>query len=401
MIVKLSAKVKQNMVLLFNTLSEKDRRRYAGVEAQKLGYGGVGYIAALFNCDEKTIRRGCLDLANDEAMSLKTIRASGGGRISKLEHYEGIDQVFLEVLKNHTAGNPMKQEIKWTNLTKAQIMKKIAARGIVISKNLVKKLLKRNGFVKRKMQKSKATSKHQDRNQQFEKIFEGKENCENEGVPVISVDSKKAEKIGDLHRGGSIECLEALQAFDHDFPSLASGELKLYSVYDIKNNEAFVNIGTSNDTSEYACDTIALWWNILGKKRYPSSQWIMCLADGGGSNASRSDLFKEALQNIANKLKLDIQVSHYPPGTSKWNPIEHRVFPHITRALSGVMLNSVNLAKDIIKSTTTKTGLKVFVRMSYKFYETGRKVAEDYKECANIIHDKVLGQWNYAVMHEA
>ena len=204
-----------------------------------------------------------------------------------------------------------------------------------------------------------------------------------------------------MHRDGRVECLEAFQSFDHDYPSLASGEIKLYTVYDIKNNEAFVNIGTSSDTSEYACDTIALWWNILGKKRYPSSQWLMCLADGGGSNSSRSDLFKEDLQNTANKLNLDIQVSHYPPGTSKWNPIEHRVFPHITRALSGVMLDSVNLAKDLIQSTTTTTGLKVFARLSHKFYEKGRKVTEDFKEQANIIYDKVLGQWNYAVMHDA
>ena len=248
---------------------------------------------------------------------------------------------------------------------------------------------------------AKGYNPHKDRNKQFEKIAVCREKYEKTDNPIISIDAKKAEKIGDLHRNGSLECQKALECFDHDFPSLATGEIKLYTVYDLKNNEAFVNIGTSNDTSEYACDTITLWWNTLGKTKFPNADWLLCLADGGGSNSSRSNLFKEDLQHAANKTNLDIHVSHYPPGTSKWNPIEHRVFPHITRAMSGVLLTSVNLAKELINTTTTSTGLKVFARISSKIYEKGREVADDFKDNVNIFFDKVLGQWNYVVMHDA
>ena len=255
--------------------------------------------------------------------------------------------------------------------------------------------------MKRKIQKSKATEQHKDRNEQFEKINVARNKCEATDNPIISIDAKKSEKIGELYRIGQVECIEPLQSYDHDFPSLATGEIKLYTIYDMKNYEAFVNIGTSHDTSEFACDSIDAWWNILGRRRYPNANSILCLADGGGSNSAKSNLFKEDLQNISNQMNLDIQVAHYPPGTSKWNPIEHRIFPHITRSLSGVLLNSINLAKELIEGTTTTTGLKVFTRISKKIYEKGRKLSEDFNEKINIIHDDVLGQWNYAVFHDA
>lgn len=233
----ISDEVKTNMILLFNSLSEKDRRRYAAVEAQKMGYGGISYISALFNCDEKTIRRGMTDLNDNEEMRLEAIRKAGGGRIAKLDLIENINDVFLDVLKNYTAGNPMKEDVRWTNLTKAEIINKMAKAGIKISKNIVRKLLKKNKFVKRKAQKSKATKQHKDRNQQFGKIFDARDKYEDSDNPIISIDAKKAEKIGDLYRDGSIECQEAMQVFDHDFPSLASGEIKLYTIYDMKNNQ--------------------------------------------------------------------------------------------------------------------------------------------------------------------
>ena len=162
-----------------------------------------------------------------------------------------------------------------------------------------------------------------------------------------------------------------------------------------------IEIGTSTDTSELACDAIKAWWNQIGKNRYPNATSILCLADGGGSNSASSDLFKPDLENLANAIMLDIRMAHYPPYTSKHNPIEHRVFPHITRAMSGVVLLSINLAKELIKTTTTATGLKVFVRVSKKIYEKGRKVADDFHQYAKIIYDDVLEKWNYMVLHDA
>jgi hypothetical protein len=174
-----------------------------------------------------------------------------------------------------------------------------------------------------------------------------------------------------------------------------------YTIFDIKNNEAFVFIGTSFDTSELSSDAIKIWWNTRGKNRYPHATSALLLADGGGSNSSHSDLFKSDLQNLADEIKLDLRVAHYPPGASKWNPIEHQVFPHITRSLSGVVLKSINLAKELINKTSTTTGLKVFSRISKKIYEKGREVADDFHTTAKIIYDNTLGDWNYMVFHNA
>jgi len=391
-------KTKQNMISFFNSLSEKDRRRYAAIEAQKLGYGGITSIAVLFNCDEKTIRKGLSELDDEYAMNKDSIRNPGGGRKSEIE---SINEIFLEVLSNHTAGNPMKDNVKWTNLSKAEIITKMAKRGIKISKNIVRKLLKKNKFVKRKLQKSTATMQHKDRDQQFKKIFKAKKEYESSNNPIISIDTKKTEKIGNLYRDGKVECVEPINVYDHDFPSLAIGKIIPYTVYDIKNNEALVCIGTTFDTSELACDAIKLWWNKLGKSKYPQATSVLCLADGGGSNSSKSNLFKSDLQNLSNEINLDIRMAHYPPGTSKWNPIEHKVFPHITRSLSGVVLKSINLAKELIAKTTTTTGLKVAAIISKKIYEKGRSVLDNFYIDANIIYDNTLGNWNYMVFHKA
>lgn len=394
-------KIEQKMVLFFDSLSEKDRRRYAAIEAIKLDYGGITYISALLGCDEKTIRKGLSEFSDKEAMSRESIRGDGGGRKSKVEETPNINAIFLDVLSEHTAGNPMKENVKWTNLTKADIIKMMAQRGVKISRNIVRKLLKKNNFVKRKAQKSTATTQHKDRNKQFKQISAVREEYEYSDNPIISIDTKKVEKIGNLYRDGKLECIEPIKVYDHDFPSLASGKIIPYTIFDMKNNEAFVLIGTTSDTSELACDAIKMWWNTLGKTRYPNATSVLCLADGGGSNSSNSDLFKSDLQNLANDIHLDLRLAHYPPGASKWNPIEHKVFPHITRALSGVILQSINLAQELIKKASTLTGLKVFARVSKKIYEKGRSVAEEFYTDAKIISSNVLGDWNYMVFCDA
>jgi len=389
------------MISFYNSLSEKDRRRYAAIEAKRYDYGGITYISVLFNCDEKTIRKGISEFNDEEAMGRQTIRVSGGGRKSIIEGTDNINTIFLDILSEHTAGNPMKEDVKWTNLTKREIIKEMAKRGIKVSKNIVRKLLKKNKFVKRKAQKSTSTVQHKDRDRQFKKISKAKKEYELSDNPIISIDTKKVEKIGNLYRDGKIECVEPMKVYDHDFPTLAAGRIIPYTIFDIKNNEAFVYIGTTFDTSELACDAIKIWWNTLGKKRYPDATSILCLADGGGSNSSRSDLFKSDLQNIANEIELDLRIAHYPPGASKWNPIEHQVFPHITRALTGVILKSINLAQELINKTSTITGLKIFSRISKKIYERGRSVVDSFYTDAKIIYDNTLGDWNYMVFHDA
>ena len=219
-----------------------------------------------------------------------------------------------------------------------------------------------------------------------------------EGNPVVSVDTKKKELIGNLYREGKIYTTETIEVLDHDFPTLAEGVAVPHAIYDLARNEAYVSIGTSRDTSEFACDSIRYWWHSFGKIHYPKARSLLMLMDGGGSNSSRHYLFKHDLQAVADEIGIEIRIAHFPPYTSKWNPIEHRVFPHITRALQGVVLNTHQLVKHLIEKTTTTTGLKVFACILNKLYETGRKVPEDFKKSMRIVFDALLGQWNYVAV---
>lgn len=391
------ASTENNMVIFYHSLSEKDRRRYAAVEAQKIGHGGILYMSILFGCDEKTIQRGIKDLKNNKLLQEESQRKAGAGRKSIEGKYKNINEIFLQILRDHTAGSPMDATIKWTNLSKSEIKIKLSKRGIKVSSKTIGKLLKRNGFRKRKALKKKSTGEHKDRDQQFKIIEKLRSKYEASDDPVISVDAKKKELIGDLYREGTLECTEATEVLDHDFPHLAEMKVTPYAVYDTKNNEAFVNLGTTDDTSDFACDSIALWWKTIGKRNFPNSTSILILADGGGSNSSRHHVFKESLQNLSNKLNLEVRVAHYPPYTSKWNPIEHRLFPHITRSLSGVILANIALMRELVEKTSTTTGLKVFCRICKKIYTSGKKAAADFYEKANIRFNKKLGQWNYTV----
>jgi hypothetical protein len=199
------------MLLFYSSLSEKDRRRYAAIEAKKYGYGGITYFSALFGCDEKTIRKGISEFNDEAVMHKEGIRSSGGGRNSIIEKTENINSIFLDILSEHTAGNPMKEDVKWTNLTKAEIISKMAKRGIKVSKNIVRKLLKKNMFVKRKAQKSKSTTQHKNRDKQFKKISIAKKQYEPSDNPIISIDTKKVERIGNLYRDGKVECVEPIK----------------------------------------------------------------------------------------------------------------------------------------------------------------------------------------------
>jgi len=262
--------------------------------------------------------------------------------------------------------------------------------------------LKKHGYVSLQALKKKACKKTENRNAQFENVAKLRTSYEKEGHPVISVDTKKKEKIGNLFRDGKIYTTETMEVFDPDFPSLAEGVAVPHVIYDIERNEAYASIGTSHDTSEFACDSIRYWWYNYGILYYSTASSILMLMDGGGSNSSRHYIFKQDLQVLADEIGIEIRVAHYPPYTSKWNPIEHRVFPHITRALQGVILTSHQLMKELIEKTTTKTGLKVIASIFNRVYETGRTVVAGFKESMRIVFDNYLGQWNYtAVPKEA
>lgn len=236
------------------------------------------------------------------------------------------------------------------------------------------------------------------RNAQFENIAELKATFEANGNPVVSVDTKKKELIGNLFREGKIYTKETVEVFDHDFPTLAEGVAILHGIYDTGRNEGFFTIGTSRDTSEFACDSILSWWECYGKVQYKNSNSILMLMDGGGSNSSRHYIFKQDLQAVADAIGVEIRVAHYPPYTSKWNPIEHRLFPHVTRSLQGIVLTTHNLANELIEGTTTKTGLKVNSSIVNRVYETGRKVAKEFRKTMRIKFDDYLPAWNYVAV---
>lgn len=392
--------IEEQMQELYNRLSEKNRRLYAAIEALKLPYGGITYIANLFNCSHNTIQVGIRELNEEETLAQNRDRKKGGGRKSSLEKHPDINEVFLLLLKEHTAGNPMDETQKWTNLTCANISDLLAKNGFKVSRNIVRKLLKNNGYVKRKPLKKKAGGGHLDRNAQFENIDELQATYSANGNPIVSVDTKKKEKIGNLSREGKIYTTETIEVFDHDFSSLAEGVAVPHTVYDQARNEAYVTLGTSRDTSEFACDSLRHWWYNYGILYYAQATSILMLMDGGGSNSSRHYIFKQDLQALADEIGVEIRIAHYPPYTSKWNPVEHKVFPHITRALQGVVLTSHQLTQELIETATTKSGLKVFACILNKVYETGRNVAKGFKESMPIVFDKHLKQWNYVAIPE-
>lgn len=303
--------------------------------------------------------------------------------------------MFLLALKDHTAGNPQKEDVKWTDLTVYEIRQCLKENGIDVGKRIVKKLLLKHGYKKRKIQRKKTIKQVENRNEQFEKIAELKEKYLKSENPVVSVDAKKRELIGNLYRAGEVYSKEEIASYDHDFPHLSTGIAIPHGIFDLKKNTAHINIGTSHETSEFACDSLKKWWLEKGRLDYPNATSILMLMDGGGSNSSRRYVFKEGLQHLVNEIGIEIRIAHYPPYTSKWNPIEHRVFPHVTRAMQGVILNDHTMAKQLIEKTHTKTGLSISVSIIDKVYTLGKKVADGFKDSMKIVFDEILGQWNY------
>lgn len=306
-----------------------------------------------------------------------------------------IELTFLNVLRRHTAGSPQNEEIIWTDLSCTEIVKKMAVMGSRVGRKIVKKLLKKHGYKKRKIQKRLSIGQTKNRNEQFKKIARLKNKYIKSDNPIISVDTKKKEFIGDLYRAGEIYSQEEQKSFDHDFPELAKGIAVPHGIYDLKKNSAYINIGTNHETAEFACDSIKKWWKSQGRYDYSNANSILMLVDSGGSNSCRHYIFKESLQKLSNAIGIEIRIAHYPPYTSKWNPIEHRLFPHMTRSMQGVILKDHNMAKQLIEKTTTKAGLKVKANIIKKVYAKGKKVAKNFKETMKIKFDKTLGKWNY------
>jgi hypothetical protein len=394
-----SLEVEDRMYCFYNSLNEKDRRRFAGFEALQFGPGGRSYIARVLGCSRNTVSKGAREVSNLPQHEVEQrIRKKGGGRKSYAVTWGAhLDEKFLTVLRDHTAGDPMDEAVRWTNLTAGEIVKALQAEhGIAVSKYVVYQLLKKHNYRRRKAQKkTRLKAEIKNRNEQFENIARLKAEFEAAGNPIVSMDTKKKEYIGNFYREGHLYTLAELHTYDHDFHSYAEGVIIPHCLYDMLLNVGYIQLGNSYDTGEFACDSFRHWWNTYGRRLYPKATAILVLCDGGGSNSSRHYLFKQDLQALADEIGVEIRIAHYPPYCSKYNPIEHRFFPHVTRACQGVIFTSMELVKELMEKTTTTTGLKAFVHMIDKAYEKGRKVAADFKQTMRIVFDDILPQWNY------
>jgi len=395
------AHVEEGMKKYYDTLSEKDKRWYAAVEALKLGHGGNKYISTLLGCSRRTIWRGLKELkaVPKGSKQKKRNRKSGGGRKRYDETHPDIDEKFLEVIKKHTAGEPMDETVVWTDLRPWQIAKLLEQEyEIRVSKTVIGKLLKKHNYRRRRAQRKKTMKEVPNRNEQFENIARLVAEYEASDNPIISIDTKKKEYLGNFYRDGHLYTLEELRTYDHDFNSFAEGVVIPHGIYDLKQNAAYINLGTSRDTTQFACDCLRNWWHNQGKIDYPKGTSILILCDGGGSNSSRYYIFKEDLQKLADEIGIEIRIAHYPPYCSKYNPIEHRLFPHVTRACQGVIFKTTGIVKELMEKTSTTKGLKAIVQVVDKVYELERKVADDFKDTMQIVFDEFLPQWNYTAV---
>ena len=391
------------LVLLINNLSdEKNKRILLSKAADVYGYGGKAHIVALTGTTYPTLAAGKSDAKDAAVLSNGRIRREGGGRKPATEIYPGIMDILERIIDGNTYGDPCK-ELHWVASTLS--LRKISdilkdEHSISISYVKVSQLLSEMGYSKQANQKMEQLGvPSPDRNEQFEFIDKTAHMYIEKGDPVISVDTKKKENIGNFKNAGAEYRKEKdpRKVLDHDFPIPELGKVAPYGVYVLNDNTGFINLGTSHDTSEFAVSSIAYWWEAVGKTNFPDAGRIYITCDGGGSNGSRSRNWKYELQQFSNNTGLEILVSHYPPGTSKWNKIEHRMFCYISKNWQGQPLVDIETVISLISNTTTKKGLTISCRLDEKIYETGRKISDDDPSSLNITPCDTLGKWNYII----
>jgi hypothetical protein len=311
----------------------------------------------------------------------------------------GLVAAVEAAVAEHTAGSPVDENIVWTNRSPQQIAEELADDGFSVCADTVRRILTEDlELGLRQAAKEEASKAFTFREEQFQHIARRRKRYEQRGWPVLSIDTKKKELLGNFFRPGRAYTDSVLKVLDHDFVTLGGGRMVPYGIYDTVENEGFMLLGQSADTSELVCDALWRWWQRLGKHRYPYAGGLLLLCDCGGSNGNRQLRFKEDLADLAYDLGRPIEVAHYPPGCSKYNPIEHRMFCHVTRALQGVILRSIQVARDFISRTTTQTGLRVVVEIARNTYERGRKATREFLDNMPIRFNRFLPELNYTAL---
>ena len=379
-------------------LNEQSRRRFVAMEAQALGHGGVSLMAQISGLARRTIYHGLSDIRDRRSAEPGRVRRRGGGRKSKAAEDRNLLADLQCIVAPATRGDPMRP-LLWTCRSLRNLVKELAKKGHEVCPTVVGNLLRDMGYSLQANSKTREGSKHIDRNAQFEYINTQAKAFLTVDEPVISVDTKKKELVGNFKNNGREwrpkGTPEAVNV--HDFIDPKLSRAVPYGVYDINNNVGWVSIGTDHDTACFAVNAIRRWWRTMGKKRYPKAKRLMITADGGGSNGYRVRLWKVELQKLANELKRPITVCHLPPGTSKWNKIEHRLFSFITINWRGKPLRSYRTIVQLIAATTTETGLKVRAELDENKYPKGIKVSDAQLAAVNLSRHAFHGDWNYTI----
>ena len=395
--VSQDAEALQHWLTLLPLLNESQKRLYIAEKAISLGRGGVSYLSRLTGISRTTITKGIRELQSGiDSEQATSIRRGGGGR-KPLEQTDPQLKAALEtMMEENTAGDPMSC-LKWTGKSVRKLSQELERLGHPSSPNTVRRLLQDMDYSLRANVKAEEGAQHRDRDAQFRYINTQVKAFMKASEPVISVDTKKKELVGNFKNAGRTWRREAKRVNVHDFPSQGQGKAIPYGIYDVQQDVGLVNVGISHDTAEFAVHSISRWWRTLGRHEYGHAKRLLICADSGGSNASRNRLWKVALQQFVQEFNLEVTVLHYPPGTSKWNKIEHKMFSFISINWKGEPLISYETVINLISTTKTKSGLKLIAKLDKKNYQTGKKITDKQMQSLNIQRHKKQPQWNYTI----
>jgi len=395
--VGLEAAIVEKYAVVAQVLDERGRRLWAAAESRAIGYGGDALVSSATGLARQTIRDGRREIEQG-IEATERVRRVGAGRPNIEQTQSGIKEALEQLVDPLTRGDPT-SALRWTCKSRAKLAAALSKRGWQVSSTTVGRLLHELGYSLQSVRKRREGASHPDRNAQFEHINATAEGFLTRKQPVISVDTKKKELIGDFKNAGREWQPKGRpeEALVHDFPTDALGRAIPYGIYDMAHNEAWVNIGCDHDTPAFAVASIRQWWKMMGKRAHPEAWELYITADAGGSNGYRSRAWKVELQKFADESNLRIRVSHFPPGTSKWNKIEHRLFCHITENWRGKPLRTFEAIVDLIGNTRTATGLRVKAKLDKRKYPTGAVVRQTDMQALALVPDDFRGEWNYTL----
>ena len=394
--------IQQKFDALNHALDERSRRLWAATEAKSLGRGGIALVAQATGVSRSTITRGIRELESGESVETGRVRRSGGGR-KRLEEGDPTLVADLEgLLESSVLGDPQ-SPLRWTSKSVRKLAEQLTTMGHKASHTIVAELLHAAGYSLQGNRKAKEGRSHPDRNAQFENINRRVRAHQRRRQPVISVDTKKKELVGDFKNSGREWRPEGLpeRVRVHDFKIPELGKAIPYGVYDLTRNDGWVNVGIDHDTAAFAVQSIRRWWQVMGRRAYPAATSLLITADGGRSNSSRNRLWKCELQKLADSTGLNINVCHFPPGTSKWNKIEHKMFSYITINWRGKPLTSLAVIVNLIAATTTRQGLRIRCELDERSYPKGREITDAELASVNLRRDSFHGDWNYSIGRHA